>query len=86
MGGSSLGGVAMSQTNGTLVVCDRCGKQTFVKSVGDEVLDGGYTRWNKFESLPEGWGRFKGYDLCPDCFDTWSIIENDFLSSIKEAK
>lgn len=70
----------MSQINGRLVTCDRCGKTAFSKTVGDGELDGGFTRWNKFEPLPRGWGRHKDKDLCPECNSEWNKIETDFLN------
>lgn len=70
----------MSQVNGQLTTCERCGAQVFRKCTGEGDLDGGYTRWNTFEPYPEGWGLVsvpKGvapYDnvrVCPACHKVW---------------
>ena len=55
------------KTNGRLVVCDRCGKETFCKLKSDVVVVDNYTRFNKFEDV-KGWSYvfFVG-DLCPRC-------------------
>ena len=45
----------MSEQRGKLVECDRCGCTVFLKYLGQGELDGGYTRWDKFEKLPETW-------------------------------
>ena len=78
----------MAEANGKLVTCDRCGKQIFLKTIGDEERDGGFTRWNKFEPFPDGWEKI-GIPtdpmcrhhiycrVCPDCFDLWCNILAD---------
>ena len=43
----------MSEKCGKLVTCDRCGKNVFLKCIGEEETDGGYTKWNKFEDPPD---------------------------------
>jgi len=78
----------MAETNGKLVTCDRCSKQIFLKTIGDEERDGGYTRWNKFEPFPDGWEKIgvptepkcrehRYLLVCPDCFYLWCDILND---------
>ena len=65
----------MSRRNGQLVTCDVCGAEAFRATTGDGEADGGYTRWNEFEPMPEGWGshlgvvegRARSLDLCPAC-------------------
>ena len=74
----------MSRVNGQLVTCDRCGTQTFIKHIGDGETSDGFTRWNKFESLPNGWGYYKNKNLCPDCFKEWNRLETEFMN--KETK
>lgn len=69
----------MSAINGRKVICDRCGKETFVKCIGEGEADGGYTRWNKFEPLPKGWGWAYSKDLCPDCLAKFNAIEKGFM-------
>lgn len=58
----------MAEVNGQLVTCDRCGTQIFRKVIGEGELDGGYTRWNKFEPCPEGWelSKIPKNDSCKD--------------------
>ena len=59
----------MAKVNGRIYSCDRCGDQIFVKVVGEREMDGGFTRYNTFEEMPEGWGydRCVEMDLCPKC-------------------
>lgn len=66
----------MSSVNGRLTTCDLCGEQDFAKHVGDGETDGGFTRWNNFETI-EGWanlywGDYHYVDLCPECANTIS--------------
>ena len=71
----------MSKINGQRVICDRCGAETFVKCTGEKERDGGFTRWNTFENLPEGWSRpyLTGVtDLCPTCTAEWEKIQEEF--------
>ena len=71
----------MSRVNGQLVTCDRCGQTVFLKTIGEGELDGGYTRWNKFDPFPTGWSVKSGLgDLCPDCSREWNRIETDFMN------
>lgn len=78
----------MAEANGKLVTCDRCGKQIFLKTIGYEERDGGFTRWNKFEPFPDGWEmvgiptstdckKHRHIRVCPDCFEIWLTILND---------
>ena len=64
----------MSKILGRLIICDRCGKESFQKHTGEKELDGGFTRWDTFEGLKD-WGARKGKDLCPDCFREWNRLE-----------
>lgn len=61
----------MSSKNGKLMVCDRCVESIFLECIGEGEADGGYTRWNKFESCPIGWNNcfvnLKLFTLCPKC-------------------
>lgn len=74
----------MSKVNGRMVTCDRCDTQIFLKHVGDGEMDGGFTRYNNFEPLPKGWGYYKCYDLCPDCFTEWNRLETEFMNQEKD--
>lgn len=80
----------MAKVNGQLVTCDRCGKQIFRKCTGEGEADGGFTRWNDFESMPDGWdlvavpsslgwvgngNAYNGYiQVCSDCHKLWDEI------------
>jgi predicted nucleic acid-binding Zn ribbon protein len=76
----------MSQVNGQLTTCERCGAQIFRKCTGEGETDGGFTRWNKFEPYPEGWDLVsvpKGMAphncvrVCPDCNAQWAKAINE---------
>ena len=77
----------MSQVNGQLTTCERCGAQIFRKCIGEGEADGGYTRWNKFEPYPEGWelvsipksdtARYGNIRVCPDCSALWNRVVNE---------
>jgi len=71
----------MSKVNGRLVTCDRCGVEVFNKHIKDEHTDGGYTSYNVFEQLPEGWKTYLelSADLCPTCSDAWLRIKAQFM-------
>lgn len=71
----------MAEVKGMLVICDRpgCGRQTFRKAAGEGEADGGYTRWNKFEPLAEGWEHFREVGtLCPDCAREYKALIEKF--------
>ena len=75
----------MSRVNGQMRTCDRCGKQVFLKTIGEGEADGGFTRWNNFEPA-EGWSVNKG-DLCPVCTLEFEKRVNEFWSTaINEEK
>ncbi len=66
----------MSEIKGTLVTCDICKEQIFLKFLEEKETDGGYTRYSVYEDLPEDWCtnsyRIFGEDfhmrhLCPEC-------------------
>lgn len=59
----------MANVNGKICSCDRCGEKIFVKVINEKEMDGGFTRYNVFEDMPDGWGydyRVE-MDLCPEC-------------------
>ncbi len=91
----------MSQVNGQLTTCARCGAQVFRKCTGEGETDGGFTRWNKFEPYPEGWDivsvprEMAPYDnvrVCPACHEAWNravidhFIAGTRLENLKEAQ
>lgn len=59
---------------GKLVKCDNCKQWVFLKRLDDIVMDGGYSRSENYEKLPDGWERAdvvdKHADLCPECART----------------
>jgi len=63
----------MSRTKGMNVTCERCGNTVFLKQIEDLVMDGGLTRNEQYEEMPEGWGTFycegKSMDMCPRCLE-----------------
>ena len=70
----------MSQINGCRTICDRCKAEVFSAHIGDGEMDGGFTRWNKFEPKPRGWTRKEGRDLCPECAAEWNKLEVEFMN------
>jgi len=58
------------EMTGKLVVCDICANSVFLKFTGEKDLDGGFTRFNTFESSPDGWDRYKDIgQVCPTCHE-----------------
>lgn len=73
----------MARENGQLRTCDKCGRTIFLKSTGEGEMDGGFTRWNKFEDA-DGWHWREGFkDLCPDCIKKYDELYNEFLDKFK---
>lgn len=65
-------------------VCKRCGKVDFCKLEGTEPLDGGFTRYDKWEKIP-GWGDILHIGLlCPKCKDDYQRIVNEFMGKKEE--
>lgn len=61
----------MSEMNGKLQTCDRCGKQIFLRCTGEGEWDGGYTRWNEFEPAT-GWEYVDDVgSVCPECWEDY---------------
>ena len=80
----------MGEAKGMLLTCDRCGAAYFLRTVGDGVTDGGYTKWNKFEDRPEGW-RYIDRNIaqsCSNCNAEYEelitrFMENKNLTSVR---
>lgn len=82
----------MAIVNGQLTTCDRCGTQIFRRATGNGEADGGFTRWNNFESYPEGWRLVDipiknkkvhsgSIRVCPKCSALWDkILEEQYLT------
>lgn len=75
------------KTDGRLVVCDypNCTEQVMLRKVGVGEIDGGYTKFDKFEPMPEGWGYKDGKDLCPDHHQYYVDMIADFWNPIEPA-
>lgn len=74
----------MGSVSGKILKCDRCDKEIFLKFIGEGVTDGGFTRWNKFEEAPKGWGyctEVQG-DLCPECRAELEKVLEDFKKTM----
>lgn len=70
----------MAHENGRLTTCDRCGITVFSKVVGEGERDGGFTRWNNFEPLPDGWkGHLETGTLCPCCNRQYEDFVTEFM-------
>ncbi|MBR5877911.1 MAG: hypothetical protein IKY91_00055 [Akkermansia sp.] len=74
----------MAEVKGKLCTCDRCGAQVFLRTTGDAVTDGGWTRWNQFEPYPKGWDQHTNVGrLCPACNAKYKTILGDFMNQEK---
>lgn len=72
--------------NGRLLICDRCGKEQFFKHINDGEMDGGFTRWNNFESS-DGWSHeYEIGDLCPECTEEFEILKEEFKRAKEQFK
>lgn len=69
----------MSRRDGRIYTCDRCGEQVFLRLIGKETLDGGFTSYNQFEKLPDGWTFESRWDLCPECSRQYQQAIDQFM-------
>lgn len=79
----------MAEVKGKLITCDRgqCGATVFLKCTGAGETDGGYTRWNNFEPLPEGWGsHFETGTLCPKCDAEYKWLLDKFKNGLEKSE
>lgn len=70
----------MAEHLGKMIVCDRCGKTHFLHYTGTESYDGGYTKVNLFDKVPDGWRQH--YDiglLCSECEQTYQDMLDEFF-------
>ena len=68
------------QTEGVMERCEWCGRRYFRPHKETTYRDGGFTKIDKYEPLPEGWGNRYGIGmLCPNC-------SKDLDESIEAAK
>lgn len=74
----------MSIVNGRKIICDRCGAEMFCKCTGEGETDGGFTRWNEFETMPDGWGFQVGIGLlCCDCNKQYDCMMDEFMRGVE---
>lgn len=75
------------QIEGKLVQCDYpgCSAQILLKKEGDKELDGGYTIVSQYEAKPDNWGFREGKDLCPDHFQYYQDMLNEFWNPVEPA-
>lgn len=68
-------------------VCQRCGECLFSEYIDTKEFDGGYTRVNEFESVPDGWQRHDttGY-LCPSCEALYQSQLKSFMTYTEECE
>ena len=70
----------MSEWKGKIVTCDRCFRECRCKFVGEDELDGGFTRVERFEEIPETWKyRYEIGWLCPECNTAYEILIKNFM-------
>ena len=70
----------MAEVKGKLVSCCRCSNAIFLKLLGREALDGGYSSYDKYEDLPKEWMYETQFGhLCPKCAKEFQIFCRDFF-------
>ena len=76
----------MSDIKGKLITCNRCGETVFVKLIGKDYFDGGYSSRDKFEEPPEGWQTWICIEqytcLCPECYKEWQEVRKKFFAKL----
>lgn len=78
----------MSEHCGKKIRCDRCGEEIFLKYTGEKEFDGGWTKVQYFESLPNNWryipvaksnGKTVNVHLCPECVALYNSLFSNFF-------
>lgn len=67
---------------GIKIVCDRCGREEFLKKLGEKLTDGGFTKCDEYEKYPEDWDKVHGKDLCSVCNDKYKRMIERFYSDL----
>lgn len=73
----------MSQFEGKVIVCDRCGNYICLRKTGTNKLDGGYTEIPVYDKKPAGWEKSATSpccDLCPECNAVWKDVLHRFMN------
>lgn len=65
--------------NGRRYICDRCNAEIFCACIGEGESDGGFTRWHKFQPLPDGWKTYSLGLLCPVCSRIFEDLVDRFM-------
>lgn len=71
----------MAEVKGKMITCKRDNNWVFLKYLGEGDLDGGYTKHDKYEELPDDWlyeTEF-GY-LCPKCTREFKMLMTNFFN------
>ena len=69
------------EQRGKMIRCKRDDNFVFLKYLGEKDLDGGFSRYDNFEKLPEDWlyeNEF-GY-LCPECAREFKTFMTNFFN------
>ena len=82
----------MSIKAGKYYICDRCGTTSFFEKIGEEELDGGFTKFDKFEEAG-GWNTVypeashamgSSKLLCPACSKKYNSLMREFFEDPKD--
>lgn len=77
----------MRGTKGLLITCAKCNTELFLKLIGTNEADGGYTKWDKFEEVPEEWLHETAFGyLCPKCSNEFKRLMTEFLGDNTPSK
>ncbi len=77
----------MSIKAGKYYICDRCGTTSFFEKIGEEELDGGFTKFDKFKEATD-WNTIypkATHDtgssklLCPSCCKKYNSLMREFF-------
>lgn len=70
----------MAEHLGKMIECDRCGKTHFLYYTGTESYDGGYTKVNLFDKMPDGWKKHSDTGLlCDECATAYQELLDEFF-------
>lgn len=76
----------MSEIEGKVRVCDVCGDEVFLKYLGTDEYDGGFTKVRKHETA-DGWHNIRAFgvngDVCPSCYNYLSDVVAEAVRDLK---